>query len=292
MDSRITCRFFRIEADFDTVPPFEAACLAAMEAGAEPVDRQKPVEGATVRMERFQQASSTFYRGEIVRVQTENIPPEASATGLTPLAVGGLGHAIAFRYHPGLRVIAIQFDNRAVSLGRLLLYLRAVDATHLYTMRPLITEDAWTRYGDGKPRKFMIQLASPANLDTVEGDVGVLTDSIRALGEMADAPIITIEVSMGRRRQGSLAPEFIADILNYFTDGAGQNEDIRKLSATVAFEDDSGSETIDFLDEKLVCKDVLELPSDNADAHYEERDRFVRDSFSEHFEYINNVYGD
>ena len=275
MDSNITCRFFKIEAEFDTVPPFEEACLAAFELGDDPEHRQKLVGGATVRMERFGK-DANFFRGEAVRVQTENIPPEASPKGLTPLAVGGLGHAIAFRYHPGLKVIAIQFDNRAVSLGRLLNYLRVVDGSHLYKMSPLVTEDAWDRYDDGKPRKFLIQIAAPANLEQVEGEVGVLTDGARQLGEIADAPMITIEVSMGQRRKGFLDSDFVTGALNYFTKGAGKDEDIRKLSATVGFLDDSGSEAIDFLNEKLVCKDVLELPKNDADAHYQRRDSFLK----------------
>lgn len=290
MDRKITCRFFKIEAEYPSTPSFEKACAAAMGLGGDPEHRQRMVGNVTVRMERFGEAGS-FFSGEAVRVQTENIPPEASPKGLTPLAVGGLGHAIAFRYHPGLQVIAIQFDNRAVSLGRLIDYLRDVDSSYRYKFLPLITEDAWGRYLDGKPRKFMIQLAAPQNLEEVEGPVGVLTDAARALGEMAEAPIITIEVSMGQRRSGFLNGEFVTGLLNYFTNGNGSDEDVRKLCATVALDDEGGTEGIDFLNEKLKIKDELDLPSDDAEQHYLRRDGFLKRCFEEHFEYIASVYG-
>lgn len=290
MDRQITCRFFKIEPEFEAVPPFEQACIAAMELGDDPEHREKDIGAVKVRMERFDQ-SGQFFRGEAVRVQTENIPPEASPKGLTPLAIGGLGHAIAFRYHPELRIIAIQFDNRAVSVGRLMTYLRDVDSSYRYRYSALATQDAWGRYNDGRPRKFVIQLAAPQNLDEVEGSVGALTDAARTLGEMAQAPMITIEVSMGQRRQGFLNREFVTKVLKHFTIGGGSDEDVRKLCSTVALDDEGGTQDIDFLNEKLKNKDVLDLPNDNAERHYRLRDQFLKDCFAEHFEYIARVYG-
>ena len=72
----------------------------------------------------------TFFDGEIVRKQTEDIPPEANDKGLQELAVsegGGIGHCIAFRYSAAIQTIAVQFDNRKVSVNRLLDYLKLSD---------------------------------------------------------------------------------------------------------------------------------------------------------------------
>lgn len=290
MDRHITCRFFKIEPELEAVPPFEDACAAAFALGDEPHHRERQLKSITVRMERFGK-SDQFFHGEAVRVQTENIPPEASPKGLTPLAIGGLGHAIAFRYHPALRVMAIQFDTRAVSVGHLMTYLRDIDSSYRYRYSTLVTEDAWGRYNDGQPRKFVIQLAAPQNLAEVEGPVGELTDALRTLGEIADAPMIRIEVSMGQRRRGHLNRNTITKAIRYFTSGGGSDEDVRKLSSTVSFEGDGGSQDIDFLNEKLKNKGVLDLPNDNAERHYRLRDRFLKDCFAEHFEYIARVYG-
>jgi hypothetical protein len=69
-----------------------------------------------VRIERLAPDGS-FRDGDIVRRQSSNLPPEANDAGLIPLPVsqgGGLGHCVAFRYSPALKVLAIQFDTRAV----------------------------------------------------------------------------------------------------------------------------------------------------------------------------------
>ncbi|MHB9880167.1 hypothetical protein ACSMXM_10940 [Pacificimonas sp. ICDLI1SI03] len=291
MDSRITSRFFRVEKMSAAAPEFEHALSAALALGAQPKQRQRELtDGALVRLERNKE-SGAFVAGEVVRVQTENIPPEASDAGLTPLRVGGLGHAIAYRYHPGLKVLCIQFDNRGVSVGKFVRYLKLVDDSFGYTFEPLVTQDAWNRYKDGSPRKLAIALASPANLERVEGDVGALTDAGRRLGEIADAPIIRIEVSMGTSRGGFLDSGFVGDVIKYFTKGAGKTQDVRQLKATVKAEGVDGSDAIDFLDEKLSCRDTREFPRDDADKHYAVREAFLRACFNEKIDYITRVYG-
>lgn len=241
-------------------------------------------------MERFAKDAS-FHSGEMVRVQKDNIPPEARDEGLVPLRIGGLGHAVAFRYNKKIKVLAMQFDNRAVSPNLFVEYLREVDASFQYRLEPLVRADAWERYNDGKPRKFVIAIAAPSNLSQVEGEVGALTDAGRTLGEIADAPMIRIEVSMGTKRNAFLDGDFVGKALKYFTKGEGRHEDIRKLSATVKDEGEPGTDTIDFLDEKLSCKEILELPPRNADKHFAVREAFLKRCYNQHLDYISKTYG-
>lgn len=291
MDSIITVRYFQVEKAVASAPDFEVALETAFDLGPSPIDRQRSIKNDVVlRLERFK-TSGAFIAGEAVRVQTDNIPPEAKDTGLVPLNIGGLGHAVAFRYHPDLEVIAVQFDNRSVSIGKLIDYLSFVDPSCIYRVHPLVTQNAWDRYNDGNPRKFEIQIAAPANLAAVEGEVGALTDAGRTLGEMSDAPMIRIEVSMGNKRKGFLNKGFVTDVLKYFTSGEGKNEDIRSLRATVKDSSEEASDAIDFLNEKLFRKDKLRFNGLDANAHYNVRDSFLKTCFSDHFEYISEVYG-
>ena len=155
--------------------------------------------------------------------------------------------------------------------------------------RPL--QNAWDRYNDGKPRKFEIQIAAPANLAAVEGNVGALTDAGRKLAEMSKAPMIRIEISMGGKRAGFLDKDFVTSALKYFTSGEGRNDDVRSLKATVKDGEESGIDPIDFLDEKLYIKDDLSFPENDADQHYKVRENFLRTCFTSHFDYITSVYG-
>lgn len=290
MDSKITIRFFRIEQIHQTVPAFEAALQHAFSASRTAKGRERDVGGAIIRLERLEKSSSCW-NGEMVRKQTENIPPAADDDGLTPLTLSdgsGLGHAIAFRYSPALQVLAIQFDNRAVSVNRMISYLRSIDPSQEYTAFPLIREDAWDRYGRGRPSKLIVEIASPTDLPSVEGEVGSVISSTKRLAEISQAPVITIEMKMGRSK-GSLAKEVVDGVINFFTKGDGKEQDIRKLEAQVRSDD--GSEIVGFLQEGLKHSTTLDLPTDCTDVNYRARQNYVDECFSESFDYIRRVYG-
>lgn len=288
--AKVTVRFFKIEKVHDTAPNLEVALQNVFASGEKASLREKNVVGQILRMERLKN-DNTFVEGEVVRKQIGDIPPEANDDGLQKLSVsegGGIGHCIAFRYSPALQVLAIQFDNRAVSVNRLLMYLRAFDPNYEYRAELMLRKDAWTKYNRGLPTKFSLSVAQPQNLKAVEGTVGSVIESTRRLAEIADGPVITIEVNMGRKK-GSLAKDTIDSVLQYFTNGGGATEDLRKLQVTSANED--GSEAINFLKDLLKESRDIELPEGLPEQHYEKRRSWVKACFEMHFEYINGVYG-
>lgn len=293
MDNRISIRFFRVLPVHESAPPFETALDSAFQSGDAPIHREREiVPGVLVRLERLT-TDGSFTDGEIVRRQMTNFPPEANDDGLIPLPLsrgGGLGHCVAFRYSPALQVIAIQFDNRAVSVGRLLEYLRSGDATAEYTGSPLVRADAWLRYGRGAPKKFIIEIANPANLASVEGPVSTATESSKRLAEFFDGPMIRVEVSMGRRN-GSLAKTAIDGVINYFTNGAGKEEDIRRLKVNIKPADGSKTESVNFIEEFLSVQETLQLPENSPDRHYSMRQGLIKSCFEGHINYIREVYG-
>jgi hypothetical protein len=232
MDNRITVRFFRVSRTHDAAPHFADALEAAMQSGNTPKARERDIgPNVIVRIERFSR-DGTFIDGEIVRRQMINFPPEANDAGLVrpPLSEGGgIGHCVAFRYNIGLRVIGIQFDNRAVSVGRLLAYLKAGDATADYSAAPLVRKDAWDRYNRGEPRRFRLKVANPQLLHAVEGEVYDVKESSSRLSEMFGGPVITLEVSMGQTRKGSLTREKVTKLIEYLTGDAGKDADVQEL---------------------------------------------------------------
>lgn len=290
MDRQITVRFFKIRKYNQNTPNFEDACNYAMQLSASPNGREKILHNDFhARMERFSKGNQ-FCNGEIVRVQRDNIPPEAKDFGLTPLNVDGLGHAIAFCYSPILQIIAIQYDNRAVSIKRLCSYLKEVNNIYNYLCEPIVTNDAWARYNNGQVRKFEISIASPSNLHAAEGSVGAITTAGRNLADMSNAPIINIEVSMGRKK-GGLNRETIKKIIRHFTGGRGMNDDVRKLRVSVKNEEAGSTDPIDFFDDKLVCKEQISFNGLNADDHYKRRENFLLHCYRENWEYLTSVYG-
>ncbi len=186
----VTVRFFKIEKVHHSAPDLEVVLQNAHASGEKASEREKDIFGHTLRLERLTQ-DNTFYDGEIVRKQTGDIPPEANDVGLQRLSVsagGGIGHCIAFRYSSALKSLAIQFDNRAVSVNRLLAYLRAFDPTYDYRAEAIVGKDAWAKYNRGLPTKLTLTIAQPQNLEAVEGNVGSVIDSTRTLSEIYDGP--------------------------------------------------------------------------------------------------------
>ena len=168
LDSRITAKFFRINSENGAAPAFEAAMKNIINAAQTPKGREKELgPEVVIRLERLTEEQN-YICGEVVRKQVANIPQEANDDGLTPLALSdgaGLGHSIAFRYNSALRVIAIQFDRRAVSVARFLRYVGLWNEGAYYKAYPLVRGDAWERYNKGTLRKFEFQIAAPSALE-------------------------------------------------------------------------------------------------------------------------------
>lgn len=286
----VTVKFFKIQKIHESAPDLEVALQNAYESGNKASEREKDVLGHTLRLERLEK-DNTFFDGEVVRKQTGDIPPEANDAGLQKLSVskgGGIGHCIAFRYSNALQALAIQFDNRAVSVNRLLAYLKTFDQTYDYRAEAMIRRDGWEKYNRGMPTKLTLTLAQPENLQYVEGEVGAVIESARTLSEKCCAPVITVEVKMGRRK-GFLEKSVIDSVVQFFSIGQGATEDVQTLSATSVNED--GAESINFINYLLKESRDVELPEGDPDKHYEKRRTWIKSCYNTHLNYIKEVYG-
>ena len=246
-----------------------------------------------VRLQRYDTDNAPYVCGEFVRRVLSNHPPEATDEDLIPLKLqnsgSGLGYPAAFAYVPELKVIAVEHSPRSLSLSRILLYVNMMGEAGKLSSQPIPNKPAWERYGKGKPRKLTITLANPANLAAVEGEVtGVLSASGK-LNEMFDAPVITIEVSMGHKK-GSLNADRVAKLLNFFSKGDGKTADVRSLRASVKPDDGSPTDDLDFLNELLASRDTLDLSGDPL-KDYALRKAFVLTELKKHIPYIKQVYG-
>ncbi|MEM0948373.1 MAG: DUF6731 family protein [Pseudomonadota bacterium] len=288
--AKVTVRFFKIEKAHQNAPDLDAALKAAFELGDKAADRERQVFDQTLRLERLS-TDQTFYAGEVVKKQTDDIPPEANDNGLERLTLsegGGVGHCIAFRYSVALRALAIQFDNRKVSVNRLLAYLREIDPTYDYRAEPIVRGDAWEKYNRGLPTKLELEIAQPQDLSVVEGKAASVIEATRNLADATNGPVISVTVKMGRRK-GSLAKDTIDAILNHFSTGTGGSEDVRRLQVTASDED--GAEVINFLNDLLRESRDIDVPEGDPEGHYERRQRWLKTCFDAHFEYISKVYG-
>ena len=152
----------------------------------------------------------------------------------------------------------IQANNQAVSIGRLNLYLKAVDQNAEYGFDPVPRADAWARFNDGMPRRLVMKIASPEHIpdlgdgNDLQHEAETIGTGIANIGEALRGAVITIDVSMGRR-SGSLLKGATERVLRTFRRLGNAGElDVRMLSAAIT--DENGTDLIDFLDEHLVVR--------------------------------------
>lgn len=244
-----------------------------------------------VRLEQLE-IDHDFVSGEVIRKQIDNIPAEANDDGLTPIVLsdnGGLALSSAFRYHVPTRVLLIQANNQAVSHNRLNLYLRSVSERFEYGCVPLLKESAWTRFNRGEPRRLLLKVAAPSCIGVLDDEARPIAEGIKDIGEAMHAPMITLDISMGRRK-GGLDRGIVTRVINQFKGLFGdEGATLETLSAIVS--DENGRDEIDFLQEQMVIKHRLDFPNNNPKAHYKLRRAFLESTFNANLEYINNTYG-
>lgn len=292
MDNLVTAKYFQVSGEQNT--PDIIDVFSNLNA-SELKDREKDINPGEqypiiVRLERLEGEKDGFVVGELIRKQTQNLPPEASDDGLQPITLsegGGLAYPSAFVYHPETKVILIQSNPIAVSYSRLAHYLMAHDVTANFRFDPVPNIESWQRFNSGLPRKFTIRIASPEQVDGLPETADTVAGSAANIAEATRGAYVTIEVSMGTRR-GSLAKESISRIIRYFS--GSSDVDVRSLSASVK-SDGSGTDVIDFLKEFLFFKDVFDLPDKDAVRNYEIRRDALRTNFRSRLAYIRSVYG-
>lgn len=287
MDRSVTVRYFRIEVAHGA-RTFSQAVDAAFGLGASPHLRERTVRTvARVRLETRTRRRNLLL-GEVVRVQTENIPPEAQQGGLVPLAIGGLGHSVAFCFDEQSSVIAVQFDPRGVSLGLMLDYLAVVSPGAGFIYKPIVNDDAWERYNRGEPRTLTLSIAAPQQIERLDGIPGSVLSVSKRLAEITQAPIVTVQVAMGHSK-GSLFKDAVDQIIQRFS-SEGEESGVRDLSVR-SKADGLPADEIDFLRDLARDQETLELSSDDHDTNLQTRWSFIERSFAPRLDTLREMYG-
>lgn len=295
MTSLIAVKFFKVQKKNRHVTEFDEALVEAIKSGPTPVSRERNVDQGypiplIVRLERLD-VSRDYFSGELIRKQTNNIPPEANDTGLTRIRLGrngGLGLSAAFRYHKPTKVLAIQNNNHSVSTSRLGTYLNLINTDLDFEFNPLARADAWERFNRKKPRKLKMKIAAPADFH-LSGPEESIGSGIATIGEAVHAPYIMIEVSMGRSR-GSLATSMVKGLIEKIT-AYGHRKPGTVQALTVSMNDDDGNDLIDFLEEHLVVKGTVELEGTTPEENYSKRAAFIENALKQNMRYIIDAYG-
>lgn len=217
-------------------------------------------QGVNVRIERVNNADG-FLEGDLVRQQTENLPPIAHADQPLVTNTNPLGHRSAFCYHPRLNILAIEANRQGASPSRLNAFLRRRVGNHRgFYFDPCLTEDAIAQLRDGTPRQLQLRVASPADFQTIEGSPYDIEQNLARLQEMVGGQTVTLEVGFGRgNRDGVLSMRSIIELSRW---AFGNRDHVKKL-AVKTLEDDV---PVDLFGQQIFERETLALDTDDLDA--------------------------
>lgn len=269
MDARIAARFYKLTAP---ASPADFQDLLLAEMGRSVVDRQKDLGGGVVlRVERCEERNG-FIEGQFCRVQTVNVPPQADENGLTPIELGsgGLGHLAAFRYHPATRLLALQQNVQSATPHRVSLYVAGDNPAQLFTLEPVISQDAWERFLAKDARSFEVRFAGAEYLADADDNGVAVAHAAKIAAAAYNGLQVTVKVSVGRSRGRRLdADRLGSDILRII--GLGTAE---RITAKL----DGEEQPLDLLHEHLRHVETLDLPVD-PEGNYVTRNAFLQRAF-------------
>ncbi|MPZ36367.1 MAG: hypothetical protein GEV13_36380 [Rhodospirillales bacterium] len=290
MDAKVAARFFRVSERPDaTVPEFSDLLLSQMPVTLTARERVL-TDGVVLRLEDCK-PSGDVIEGEFCRIQTANLPPSAGPQGLAPVELKdghGLGHMAAFRYHLPTRVLLLQTNSLNASISRISEYVAALNASGVYFMRPVLTQDAWDRFTQKPIRSMQVAFASPANLEGIDKiDLPALAGA-KMLAEAYDGVTVEITVSVGKKRKSQLDAEAVKTTLMSIL---GLGKGLRKARVQTGGDPEDHERGINFLKEHMRIRKELTLPEKDHAGNYEIRRAFLREGMDDKLAHLNELYG-
>lgn len=282
MPKTVTVRFYEIGKMAENGPSLRTALQQIFESG-QAGDRQVQLsEGFVGRLERLTTNVAGYVSGEMLRVRDTDFPCEVHADQTRTLNVDTpLGDGISFCFREADSRLAIQYDPRTFSPGRMFDYISQWNGVPLFTYQPAIDDQAIQRFRQQPLRKLTIRLASPQHLAAVEDGAAPVVDAVQQLAEDYDAPTVSIELSMGRNK-GSLAEgtKLVAEgFLQMLGNGTA---DVRSLKVTPDSGEGIENEDINLLDQILSDRDEIASPGNDPAVIYTAVSTFVRQRLDQH----------
>lgn len=280
MAKMVTVRFYQVGKMHQAGIGLRAA-LEAISALGQPGARERQLSGTFVcRLERLA-AADGYVSGEMTRVRDTDYPSEVHPYGTTGLGVDvPIGDGVAFCFREADHKLAIEYDPRTLSPGRMIDYISSMDPAALFTLEPAIDANAMARFQAQPLRKVSVTLAGARNLAALENVMEPVGSSIRNLGAQYNAPVVTVEMSMGHSK-GQLT-EGLKQVVTGFLHMAGHGLDVRGLHVTPDAGEGERNEDINLLDQLLSVKDQLVLPNKQPDQSYAIRSAHVRAKLDAH----------
>tara|TARA_R110002110_G_scaffold415538_1_gene650515 strand:+ start:7665 stop:8540 length:876 start_codon:yes stop_codon:yes gene_type:complete len=280
MDKTVNVRFYSVEnIDGDSVKFSD--CLADVFKKSLPARELEVEPDIIVRLEKLSPLDGHFFSGQLVRLQSHNLPPKAiSGKPIEKLGIASIGHTSTFIYDTKRSVIAMQIPRNGLNPQRMNLYHQQMLSVEGHEIWPLLTNDAWSKLASNRIRKVLIRVATPENLTAVEPDHVSIKNSLSAMKKVAETTYIEATFGMGRAQE-DITKGKARNLLRWMV---GQRQDktggVRKVAAEI-INDNDDHEILQMTDGHMGDKTKLDLPDDNPTKSHKEVEKYIRTLFKQ-----------
>jgi len=267
MEKSVTLRFYDVRRTAEDKPAL--VDVLRMIAAKPIADREARVglEDILVRLEDFAENDGEIH-GQFVRGQSGNRPGRMlpDGTGNLPFEEP-LGHGIAFRYRARDGLLAVQFDSKILSPGRILDYFYQHDARAEYSLTPRMRQDAWERFAALPLRKLEVSVAGHANAHDLDNAADPVWRNVATIKQAYGADTVRFQISMGHR-DGSLldgAKDILREAFRRHQNG---EDDIRTIRGVLETGEGVPNDEIDLMGTLFDVKEELYFDGDDFPRFY------------------------
>jgi hypothetical protein len=274
-----------INVDFYRVTPPDGQSFRDMlhAIGDLPIDQRNLDMGEHPARLQSVESWNQCYEGEMVRIRMDSLPQKASLDGaLEDLDLQddeGLGEETAFLYHHLTRTLAIQRNRFGVPASSFAWYVKEKNGVDRpIVLDPILETAVLERLDQVKfVRKLDITLAGLSTGTSLRNRGYGVGDIVR-LSENFSAPRISIELSMGRERRGSLLVDRAVGALRSLAGVAADNTDeVQKLKVT-GITDSDERVVLDLIEERM--KETVLVSDQARTVTYEARRGAIREAWT------------
>lgn len=276
MEKTVTLRFYDVRRTSNDKPAF--ADVLRLIAAKPMADREARVgvEDILVRLEDFGEDGGEIH-GQFIRGQSGNRPGQMLPAGTTNLPFREpLGHGVAFRYRPANGLLAIQFDSKILSVGRVLDYLYQHEVRAEYRLTARLREDAWERFAELPLRRLEVSVAGHPNAADLDDENEPVWRNVAEIKQAYGADTVNFQIGMGHRK-GTLFDDAKGILREAFRRHENGEDDIRAIKGVLETGEGARNDEIDLLGTLLDVKEELHFDGDDFPRFYRLRRDLLAD---------------
>lgn len=205
------------------------------------------------------------------RVRMDGLPPKTGIDGHREDLVldedEGLGEDIAVAYDPGIRIVAVQRNRFSLSPSNIFAYVQHFFPDLVGVFRPILTQDALERFANTNIlRKIHCKFAGTQDLTFLQ-DSGLSAAQLTTMQQLLSAPYVDVTFSVGRQR--GMLEQWLGSLVNTLASAARNgNQSILRLEITGKETEESETEFIDLLAERLTFEDEVQARGRSIDTNH------------------------